>query len=953
MKRAGCSGLAFSTVLVLVVAMLAVVWPSASPAQAAGALLCNGSTIYGVVPDNPVVLNTITSVVSIDGTSVGGAQLSGTLQSRSPADTQYQNGLGILSGGASAFTAADRGATVRRYDSASETWSSFPGRPLVDPADYIVTGAVDPSTGIYYFGDVGGTPSNPTVGQLFGFDTTTNRLISPTPLITFPAITGEVNGDVAFDGAGNLYIVTSSSTIGDLQSIPAPLPSTAAQARQIVPTSLSTFAVSAAGGASVNGIAFDSAGTMYLSLSGAAGGVFSIDPGTGSPQSALTPLSAALIGPSGTGLVDLASCAFPPSVSVQKNVISRVNPTDQFTLQATGPNIIRPSTATTVGTATGLQATAGGEVLQAGPAPARFNSTYTGTETAAGTTDLSQYISTYSCVDTVHPTNPEFPITGTGTTVSFNLDPFNGESPSVVCTFTNAPTAPALDLAKTANPTTITQAGQAVAYTFTLTNTGNTTLTGAAVTEQSFSGTGVLPTPVCAATTLVPGESTTCTADYTATAADITAGSITNTAVATGQDPTGATVSSPPSSAVVIAENAALDLTKTANPITVNAPGDTITYTFHVTNTGNVPVTGVTIEEGSFSGTGSISAISCAASTLAPGTATDCTATYQATQADIDAGPITNDATATGDDPGGDPVTSPTADAIVTAPATPALSLTKTVSPTSATTAGQTVTYSFLITNTGNVTITNPAVVEGTFTGTGTSPVITCPPGTTTLAPGDSLICTAPYTLAQADADTGHIDNTATATGDDPGNTTVTSNEADVTLPIPPTPALTLTTTANPTTITNTGDTITYTFTLTNTGNTTLTSAAVTEQSFSGTGTLPAPVCAATTLAPSESTTCTADYTATAADITAGSITNTAVATAIDPAGNTVSAAEARATVEVAPAVVPVPPADDAPLADTGSTIPGWLAPLAGLLAIAGIGLTVMTARTRNKKNAK
>ena len=70
------------------------------------------------------------------------------------------------------------------------------------------------------------------------------------------------------------------------------------------------------------------------------------------------------------------------------------------------------------------------------------------------------------------------------------------------------------------------------------------------------------------------------------------------------------------------------------------------------------------------------------------------------------------------------------------------------------------VTYTFVVTNTGNVTVTDPVVTEGSFTGSGTAPVATCPPGA--LAPGASVDCTATYTVTQADIDAGSIANTAT-----------------------------------------------------------------------------------------------------------------------------------------------------------------------------------------------
>ena len=115
------------------------------------------------------------------------------------------------------------------------------------------------------------------------------------------------------------------------------------------------------------------------------------------------------------------------------------------------------------------------------------------------------------------------------------------------------PIQSSLTVAKSAAPTSITAAGQAVTYSFVVTNTGNSPLTGVSVTDTAFTGTGTLGRITCPTTTLAAGASTTCTATYTATQADVDAGQVDNTATATGTDPTGAAVTSTPSSAVVTA----------------------------------------------------------------------------------------------------------------------------------------------------------------------------------------------------------------------------------------------------------------------------------------------------------------------------------------------------------------------------------------------------------------
>ncbi|MCT2108119.1 hypothetical protein M3E10_17180, partial [Dietzia cinnamea] len=80
--------------------------------------------------------------------------------------------------------------------------------------------------------------------------------------------------------------------------------------------------------------------------------------------------------------------------------------------------------------------------------------------------------------------------------------------------------------------------------------------------------------------------------------------------------------------------------------------------------------------------------------------------------------------------------------------------------------AGQKVKYSFTATNTGNQPLTNVAVEEVSFSGSGTTPVITC--DVAELAVGAEAKCSAEYTLTQADIDTGSVLNAAKAVGTSP-----------------------------------------------------------------------------------------------------------------------------------------------------------------------------------------
>jgi uncharacterized repeat protein (TIGR01451 family) len=354
------------------------------------------------------------------------------------------------------------------------------------------------------------------------------------------------------------------------------------------------------------------------------------------------------------------------------------------------------------------------------------------------------------------------------------------------------PAAPGISVAKTAAPGTITTAGQTVTYSFLVTNTGNVTLTDIAVNEVDFSGTGELSAIECATTTLYAGQVETCEATYTVTQDDVDAGTLTNTATATGTPPgdVDPITSGPSTSTVDITQSPALSVQKTAD-VEAAEVGQTVTYSFLVTNTGNVTITDVVVNETAFSGTGELSAISCPADlTLAPEDDVTCTATYTVTQADIDSGELTNTATVTGTPPTGDPITSVPSTSTITTSPLPALAVTKTADVQQITAAGQVVTYSFVVRNTGNVTITDPSVNEGEFSGRGELSAVTCPDEASVLDPGESVTCIASYTVVAADLASGRLTNTATVSGLLPGGGAITSDPSTSAVTVnPPRPA--------------------------------------------------------------------------------------------------------------------------------------------------------------------
>jgi uncharacterized repeat protein (TIGR01451 family) len=446
---------------------------------------------------------------------------------------------------------------------------------------------------------------------------------------------------------------------------------------------------------------------------------------------------------------------------------------------------------------------------------------------------------------------------------------FGPTGPAVTDTDSTTVTAaatPSIAVVKSAIPTTVTAAGQTVAYTFAVTNTGNVTLTAVTVSDP-LPGLSAIDCP--GPTTLAPAATLTCTATYTVTQGDMDAGRIDNTASVQGMPPAGPAVTDSDSETVTATSTPSIDIVKTANPTNVTAAGQTVVYSFAVTNTGNVTLTGVGVADP----LPGLSAVTCPVSTLAPSASTTCTATYTTTQADVDAGAINNTATASGTPPTG-PVATDTDGATVTATRTPLLELEKSATPNNVTAADQTVNYSFVVTNTGNVTLTGVAVTDPL---PGLS-AVTCP--VTTLAPAASTTCTATYTTTQTDIDAGAINNTATASGTPPTGPAVTDTDG-ATVTAANSPAIQIVKTATPTTVSAAGQTIAYTFVVTNTGNVTLTGVMVTDP-LPG---LSAVTCPVSTLAPSASTTCTAAYTTTQADVDAGAINNTATASGNPPTG--------------------------------------------------------------------
>ncbi|WP_186377030.1 DUF11 domain-containing protein [Curtobacterium pusillum] len=91
----------------------------------------------------------------------------------------------------------------------------------------------------------------------------------------------------------------------------------------------------------------------------------------------------------------------------------------------------------------------------------------------------------------------------------------------------------------------------------------------------------------------------------------------------------------------------------------------------------------------------------------------------------------------------------------------PALTLTKGADRTAVSAAGESLGYRFDVRNTGDAALTDLAIDEGRFSGTGSLGPVRC--DTTELQADESTTCSAPYTVTTDDAKSDAITNTATA----------------------------------------------------------------------------------------------------------------------------------------------------------------------------------------------
>ncbi|MGB1343287.1 MAG: DUF7507 domain-containing protein [Pseudomonadales bacterium] len=406
------------------------------------------------------------------------------------------------------------------------------------------------------------------------------------------------------------------------------------------------------------------------------------------------------------------------------------------------------------------------------------------------------------------------------------------------------------------------------------------------------------------------------TATYAITQAAIDAGGVKNVALVAGTDPLGTKVedtsdngdeaedspgdtdedptNDPTETPLVAAPK--LTVTKTASS-TGSSVGDVITYTIEIKNTGNVTVKDLVLTDTFTDAQGGELALTTGPSfvknsgasaekTLVPGEMATYTATYAITQAAIDAGGVSNAVIAAGKDPSGaevkddsdngdetqdedgdnDPTKDPTKTALDRLPA-------QTISKRVANNAdedksqdisvGDTLTYSVLVANSGNSSLSNMVVTDTKLNPTSA----TC----ATVIPGGTCELTGIYKVTQADVDEGEIVNNAQVVSDEIEGATKTTLNTEVAQK----PAITIEKrlAAEKDGDYGVGDAMAFAIVVTNTGNQTLTAVTIKDSKI----TPSEQVCDA--VAPGETCVLTGSYTVTQGDKDVGQITNEATVT--------------------------------------------------------------------------
>jgi uncharacterized repeat protein (TIGR01451 family) len=381
-------------------------------------------------------------------------------------------------------------------------------------------------------------------------------------------------------------------------------------------------------------------------------------------------------------------------------------------------------------------------------------------------------------------------------------------------------------------PATEAPTGGTITFAGTVQNTGNTTLLNVRVTDAQVSANPVVLTVA----SLAPGASANFTASFLAPANSCSVGT---TVVAVGSDTcTGASVTNSSSTTCQLLTTPSVAITIVCPP-TAPAAGTLLTFTGTVANNGNITLTNVTIV-GDHTGAQPITVIPL----LPPGVSTNFTASF--TVPSSASCSITYAATVTGQDVCNTQTVTATASSTCPLLVKPGINIAL-FCPSIAPPPGGILHYTGVVTNTGNVTLTNVVVTETQPTA-GTI-VLTL----ASLAPGASAPFSGQFQVPLNCCTTAH---TAVATAGEVCTGTTVREDATSVCVVTTTPKIAVTKLC-PTNSVVPGDQLKFSGTVSNAGDITLINVIVID-SMIGTN---APVLGPITLAPGQSVPYTGSFT--------------------------------------------------------------------------------------------
>lgn len=716
------------------------------------------------------------------------------------------------------------------------------------------------------------------------------------------------SGDLAFDGNGTLFLI-GSDTSGRAYLYTVPwtdlTDGSGAVARSLGQMGTGQF----------NGLAFRENGTLYATVIDGSGNglLYTVDPpnGTTAPVGTL----------SGQMTTDLGSCALPKP---QLQVLKEVSP-NEAALQV-GDVLAYTITVSNLGTLPSTLTTLT-DVLPAGLTYVAGSARLDGVQVTTGDTFP------YASAREIHSSADNSGIVATGAKVVVTFSATVGVSSPEICnqgaviyvgsaqggvasddpgqpggtdSTCSRVVLPKIAVDKTAPITVLTSSPQTVTYTYALTNVGSEALQAVTLRDNKCADPVYASGDLNTDGLLQIGETWIYTC--TSTLSETTTNTATATALgsSTGRSTTATdswTITKPAQSLTVTKSNSGLlDL----DPAGPNA-GDQINYSYLVRNTGETTLTSITVTDNKVP-------VTCPSSTLAPGAQMTCWATYTVTAADVTSGSVTNTASATGQS-GFGITTSPTVANTVNLPpltSSTAITVTKSATPTTLPVGGGSVTYTYDIKNdsAGRLYFYSASDDKcATITyASGGGTARRDPLGTLRyIDPGQTIKFTCTSTLTQSTTNTASFTFATLGQywwGDFYWSTAYTEQDTATVLVTAANPLIALTKTAGAVSDLDSngqsvGDLLAYSFTVRNTGNVALTTVVLSDAKCAAAPTRTGgDTNGDSILQTSETWTYTCTHPLTAAELTAGTVHNTATVTGKYGVDTVSSSASADKTLE-------------------------------------------------------